>query len=64
MFKDPLKEEARRYLIAVLILTAILLILVAIAFLTSKKGESEQRLPAPTPGSTVSRSVVGITPVA
>lgn len=45
--KDPLKKEARRYLIGVLILFAICCVLVAIGFLTHKKGESERRLPAP-----------------
>lgn len=64
MLKDPLKKEARRYLIGVLILFAILLVLVAIAFLTQRKGDSEQALPAPAPGSAVSRCVVGVTPVA
>ncbi len=64
MLKDPLKKEARRYLIGVLILFAICLVLVAIAFLTHKKGESERRLPAPAPGSAVSRSVIFIAPIA
>lgn len=64
MQRDPLREEAGRYLIGVLILLAICLVLVAIAFLTTKKGESEQPLPTPAPGSAVSRCVVGITPVA
>ena len=63
-FKDPLKKEARRYLIGVLILFAICLVLVAIAFLTHKNDDSERRLPAPASGSAVSRSVIGVTPVA
>jgi hypothetical protein len=64
MFKDPLKKEARRYLIGVLILFAICLVLVAIAFLTHKKGESERRLPTPASGPPVSRSIVFVTTVA
>ncbi len=37
MIKDPLKREARRYLIGVAILFAILAVLVAIAFITDKR---------------------------
>ncbi len=64
MLKYPLKKEARRYLIGVLILFAILLVLVTIAFLTHKNDDSERRLPAPAPGSSISRSVIFISPVA